>query len=92
MTELEFYKFLHSEDGSNPEMHWHPGRDTGGDDQLMVFVHPAWVDTFANLVGDDYFSDGAMECHMTTGGYIVVDIVPICEHFEIDPKNLLDEQ
>lgn len=90
MTELDLYKFLHNENGCEPEMHWHPKDDTGNnEDQLIVFIHPGWIDTFAKLIGDDLLSDGDVECHIIANGYICVDLVPICEIFEFDPKEFL---
>lgn len=42
------------------------------------------------MVGYDYLSDGGIECNLQGDGYIALDIVELCENFDIDPERILE--
>jgi hypothetical protein len=87
MTELELYKYIHDEDGEQPEISWRG-------DALIVWIHPGWFDDFVKLfVEEEYlFDDGGIECSIQSRGYLAIDLVPICEVREINPENILPKK
>ncbi len=89
MTELELYRYIHDEDGEKPEISWRG-------DSLMVWIHPAWYDDFIKLLLNEssspwssLFDDGGLVANIQNSGYLAVDLVPICEYFDINPENIL---
>ena len=84
MTELELYKYLFDEnDGLKPEMRWH-------DDELLIFLYYFQVEDFIKEVVQP---SGALEDEGLIGHlkdkYMVMDLVPVCEAYEIDPQSIL---
>ena len=84
MTELELYKYLFdSEDGLNPEMRWHG-------DQLLVFLYYFQVEEFIKKVVEPSgtLEDDGMTAHLKSS-YMVMDLAPVCEAYDIDATNIL---
>lgn len=79
MTELQLYKLCQGK-----EMHW-VGKE------LLLFIPLHEIGSFTNLLGYDYMSGCRIK---TTLCYedIVLDLVEICEHFDIDPTNILPKE
>lgn len=81
-TELDLYKYLFDEDKSLPELRWH-------DDELLVFIHFAWLEDFIKtVIPDGYFDDGPLSVYMNDG-YIVLDLADICRNQGIEPENIV---
>lgn len=83
MTELQLYKYLFDEDnGICPEMRWH-------DDQLLIFLYYFQIGDFIKEVAEPSgaLEDGGIDAHLKDR-YMVFDIVPILEAYEIDPNNI----
>jgi hypothetical protein len=80
VTELELYKFLFGEDGLKPEMRWHG-------EELLCFIHNAWLGDFLKMIDDGFFDDGGYLAHLGKD-YTLVDLIPLCEYFDINPENI----
>jgi len=83
MTELELYKFIKDND---PEIHWHG-------DRLLVFLSYYELKEFQDLLREktSVFDEDSVEVNMRDT-YFVIDLVPICEWNDIDPKNIYSEE
>ncbi len=77
MTELELYKFVHDK-----EIHWRGGG-------LILWLSNYEIADFAELLGDSYLSDGGVEVTLLSYGMIGLDIVDICNDFDIEPTKIL---
>lgn len=80
MTELELYKFCQEK-----EIRWH------GDD-LLLWVDPEDIGSFAELVGDGTFDDGGLEVTMVGGGTVCIKLNDICEWSGIEEENILAKE
>lgn len=80
IKELDLYKFIQD---TGTQISWR-GKE------LIIWLNPNDVIDFAEMVGYDYLSDGGIECNLQGGGYIVLDIVELCENFDIDPERILE--
>lgn len=103
MEEFEFnehnlWLYLHGDPTeemtlSGVEYHFIPGdeqsrRSSDRYDQLLVFVPMSWIEDFAKFLPDGTFDDGALKAHLN-GNSIVIDIIDICNNYDIDYKKLL---
>ena len=82
MTELDLYKFLES---TSTEIHWNGG-------ELIIWLHPYDIKDFTELVGYSYLEEGGIKCRLQGEGYIVLDIVDLCEYFDIEPSRVLKRE
>ena len=82
MTELDLYKFLES---TSTEIHWNG-------DELVIWLHPYDIKDFTELVGYSYLEEGGIKCRLQGEGYIVLDIVDLCEYFDIEPSRVLKRE
>jgi len=78
MKELDLYSYLISHD---IEMRW-----TG--DVLCAWIPPYCIADFSNLISSA-LSDGGIEARLKELGYVWVDLVPICDFYDIDPQRIL---
>lgn len=79
MNELDLYKFL--EDIS---MDWRG-------EELIIWI-PFWkIETFTKMVGYDYFSESGHDVNLQHE-CIALDLVPICEYFDIEPERMLEKK
>ena len=79
MKELDLYKFLQT---YSVEMRW-------DDDELSAWIPGYCLAEFTTLI-DNILHEGGLEARLTTGGYVWVDLVRICEHFDIDPARIFE--
>lgn len=81
MNELDLYKFIQK---TGTEIKWR-GKE------LIILLNPSDIADFAEMVGWEYLlSDGGLQCNMKIKGYIALDIVELCENFDIDPERILE--
>jgi len=57
------------------------------DDVLSTWIPPYDLKEFVQLI-PSIFSDGAIYCALTGSGNIWIDLVPICEYYDIDPETV----
>jgi hypothetical protein len=79
MTELELYKFC-----ENKEMDWRG-------EELVLWINFYDIKEFTDLIGYDYFSEGGYDVNLQYD-CIALDLVPICECFDIEPENILAKE
>lgn len=60
-------------------------------DQFFLFVPVSWLEDFVAFVPETAFEDSAIEGHIKRN-HVAIDIVDLCEWFEIDYKQLLTEK
>lgn len=62
------------------------------DDELVVWIHHLDIKEFCEMVGKGYFDEGGCNVNLQygIGCYIALDLVPICECFEIEPSEILE--
>ena len=77
MTELELYKFV-----QDKEIEWR-GK------HLVLWLSPYELEDFAELLGENYLSDGGIEITLLSHGTIALDIEDICNDFGIEPACIL---
>lgn len=80
MTELDLYKFIQEND---VEISWH------GDDSLNIWLHSADISDFTKLLERCDADDGGINCKLQSEGYIVINLLDICEEYDINPENIL---
>lgn len=61
-------------------------------DKLMIWIHAYDLSEFAEIVGDEYLSDGGYPADIMSNGYICLEINDLCEAFEIDPQRVLPRE
>lgn len=76
MTELELYKFC-----KDKEVDWRR-------DELILWIPFSDVDDFANMLGYNYLSEGGIDV-VLLNDCIALNLVYICENFDINPENIL---
>ncbi len=81
MTALDLYKFIEE---NEVEIDWRGS-------ELVIWLHPYDIRDFTELIGYSYFSecghDAILQFHN-----IALDIVPICEHFGIEPTDICKKE
>jgi hypothetical protein len=83
MTELEMYRYIHED--LEPEMRWNG-------EELIVFLYHFQLEDFMkqmNCCG--MFDDEPMTVWLRST-YLVVDLVPFCEHHDIEPESILPKK
>jgi len=79
LTELQLYKFINE---NNIEIYWHA-------DKLIALMYFMLIEEFSNLIKNE--TPDAIKAYIADT-YISVDLVPICEWHDIDPKNILKKE
>lgn len=77
MKELKLYKFIME---NSIEIDWRG-------EELVIWLHFLDIKDFVELVGADYLSDGGHDANIQEH-YIALDLVPICEYFDIEPTEI----
>jgi len=80
MTALALYKFL-----QDVEHDWR-------DDELVAWIEGYRLKEFTDMFPYSYFADGPMPVSLCFDVSIVLDLVPICEYFGIEPTDILKKQ
>ena len=79
MTELQLYKFCEDKE-----------LDCRGD-RLILWI-PFWqLEDFTKMVGYNYLSEGDIEV-ILLNDCIALDIVELCEYFDIKPENIVKKE
>jgi hypothetical protein len=76
LSELDLYKFC-----KDKELDWRG-------ETLIVWVGFWDIGDFAKLIGYGYLSEGGMDACLLDDG-IAIELNDLCEHFGIDPENIL---
>jgi hypothetical protein len=88
MTELELFKFTKDH---NIENHWYIFNDENGDidrEEIIYFLYFYQLEDFMKLIkGMD--TDEPLSCKLMDG-YIGLDIMPVCEYYNIKPENVFE--
>lgn len=80
MTALTLLKFI-----QNVEHDWRGG-------ELIAWIEPYRLKEFTDMLPFAYFGDWPIECFLCFDGSIAIDLVPICEYFDIEPTDILQKQ
>lgn len=80
MTELDLYKFITK---NELEISWH------GDDTLNLWISHYDMEDFSILLDRCDADDGGIDCKFQNGGDIVLNLLDICEEYDIEPENIL---
>jgi hypothetical protein len=88
MTELELYKFVHN---AGLEYHWHERNDNNNAHDVLLFVPIYWIKDFNDLLGYQIMAEEGIECTMKHG-YFCFWMKDICDHFDITPANVFDQE
>ena len=78
MNELNLYKFL--EDIS---IDWRS-------EKLIAWIPFYRIQDFVEMIGYDYFSESGHDVNLQYES-IALDLVPICEYFDIEPERILEK-
>jgi hypothetical protein len=86
MTELQLYKFVYGdEEYLSDEIQWNG-------EELTLYINFDLLSDFIKLLCEGWFDDGGhIESEIYTG-YVAIDLVPICEYYDIIPENILIKQ
>ena len=84
MTELDLYKFLNDEDNGVQQYNWEG-------EEFLVWISLWYLEDFTDMVGYNYLSDGGIDCNLQND-CICIDIVGICEYYDIDLENILEKE
>lgn len=79
MTALTLFKFLQDVE-----------RDWRGD-ELVAWIEPYRLKEFTDMMPYSFF-DSHVECSLCFDGSVAIDLVPICEYFDIEPTDILKKQ
>lgn len=79
MNELDLYKFLTD---CTLEIDWRG-------EELVAWIYPFHIQKFAEMCGN-YLSTGE-KVVLFEDGIVAIDLVPICEHFDIDPERICEK-
>lgn len=82
MTELDLYKFLVE---NEVETDWR-------DDKLYAWLSHWDVDKFCEMLDRCDADDGGIDCKLQNGGTVVLDLVEICEDYDIDPERITERE
>lgn len=80
MTELQLFKFINKR---YLEMHWRG-------EELILWVGFDNIKDFVDLC-PTYFGDGDVNVNLQQH-CIALDIVQLCEHYDIEPENILSKE
>lgn len=80
MTELDLYKFIND---NRIEIDWRGNN-------LYIWLEYYELESFCKLLDRCDADDGGLDCTLQNAGFVVLDLVPICEEYGIDPNNILE--
>lgn len=80
MTELDLFKFIQDH---NSEYHWHG-------EEIYFFVGDSDFKDFISLLPYSIFDDSGIDCKLKDG-YLVFEMIGICDYCGIDPKRVFKE-
>jgi len=80
LTGLQLYKFIYE---NELEIDWRG-------DELVLWIEFYYIEEFTELIGEYYLSEGGIEVNLRHDG-IALDIVDLCEYFDIDPEDILEK-
>ncbi len=81
MTELQLYKFITN---NQVEISWRG-------ESLILWIGNYYLSDFTLMLGYNIFDEGGIECRLCFDGSVGIDIVPICEYFDIEPTNIFQK-
>lgn len=95
MTELQLYKWIQDVEYGIYKKEWGSVTDmtafteeNSKDWQVLVYPNTgSKLDGFIEICGADFFDDGGMTVTLKHG-YVVFDLMPVMDYFDIDPKNI----
>lgn len=61
------------------------------DDILKLNIEFKDLDTFTEILGMKYLSDGGLDGYITYY-YFIINLVDICENFDINPEDILKKK
>jgi hypothetical protein len=76
MTELDLFKWIQS----GVEYHWHF-------EECLVMPNTSELEEFFNIASASLFDDDGIIAHIKHG-YIVFDLVHVCDYYGIDINNV----
>lgn len=80
MTELQLYKFCEDK-----------GLDWRNNNTELILWIPFWqLEDFTKMIGYNYLSEGDVEVTLLDD-CIALDVVDLCEHFDIEPENIMEK-
>lgn len=77
MTELKIYRAF-----NDIEKHWHSGNS-----ELLVMPNFRDLEECLSIFSPSLFDDEGIDAHIKSG-YVVFDLVPMCEHYGLDAKEI----
>jgi predicted aspartyl protease len=81
MTALKLYKFINE---NNIEIDWRG-------DELVIWVSFYDLKEFAEMLGRNFLSEGGYDVNLQNN-CIALDIVPICEYFDIETTEIFAKE
>ena len=83
MTELQLYRYI-NENGVETNY------NEGDPPTWYAWISHSDISEFCELLGHKYLADAEIDVRLLMN-HICIDLYPICEHFEINPQNLLKD-
>ena len=83
MTELDLYKFLNDEDNGVQQYNW-------AREEFLVWISLWYLEDFTDMIYN-YLDDSRLTCNLQKD-CVCVDIVGICEYYDIDLENILEKE
>lgn len=80
MTELELYKFV-----QDKEIDWRG-------DSLILWIEPSEVQEFADVIDRCNADDGGLDCKIQQDGTVCIDLIDLCEEYDIEPENIFPKE
>lgn len=81
MTELQLYKYIREVlNAAEDELNWHG-------DELILQMRSHEIDDFMSLINESKNEESTEITYYH--GMMQIDLVPICELFDIEPENIL---
>jgi len=77
MTELKIYRAF-----IDIEKHWHSDNS-----ELLVMPSLSELQECLSIFNPTLFDDGGIDAHIKDG-YVVFDLVPICDYYGLDAKEI----
>jgi hypothetical protein len=81
MTELQLQRFI---DANGIELKWNGN-------ELSALVYYGFLHGFVKLIGEVLLFENDIEAILLEN-YACIDLVPICEYYDIFPENILIKQ
>lgn len=81
LLELRLYKFFSKND---IDLDWR-------DESLFAWIWHSSLEDFINIIGLDYFEGNYIQVNLQPE-FVVIDLVPICKSFGINPEDILEKE